>query len=50
MALTDQQIRDAGILYLPLQQYLLNPFKLPEEEKEQESERVYKCLSDRGTD
>ena len=30
--LTDQQIRDAGILYLPLQQYLKNPFKLPEEE------------------
>ena len=33
--LTDQQIRDAGILYLPLQQYLKNPFKLPEEEAEE---------------
>ena len=26
MALTDQQIRDLGILYLPLQQYLAGPF------------------------
>ena len=33
--LTDQQIRDAGILYLPLQQYLKDPFKLPEEEAEE---------------
>ena len=29
---TDQEIRDAGILYLPLQQYLANPFVLPEDE------------------
>ena len=29
--LTDQQIRDAGILYLPRQRYLANPFVLPEE-------------------
>jgi hypothetical protein len=36
MALTDQQIRDAGILYLSPQKYLLNPFKLPEEEQEGE--------------
>ena len=33
--LTDQQIRDAGILYLPLQQYLKDPFKLPEEKAEE---------------
>jgi hypothetical protein len=32
--LTDQQIRDAGILYLPLQQYLKNPFVLPEDEED----------------
>mgnify|MGYP003140925070 CR=1 FL=1 len=35
MALTDQQIRDLGILYLPLQQYLKDPFKLPEEKAEE---------------
>ena len=35
MALTDQQIRDLGILYLPLQQYLKDPFRLPEEEAEE---------------
>ena len=35
--LTDQQIRDAGILYLPLRQYLKDPFILPEEGEEQES-------------
>ena len=29
---TDQEIRDAGILYLPKQKYLANPFVLPEEE------------------
>jgi hypothetical protein len=29
---TDQEIRDAGILYLPKQQYLANPFVLPEDE------------------
>ena len=29
---TDREIRDAGILYLPLQQYLANPFVLPEDE------------------
>ena len=34
--LTDQQIRDAGILYLSPQKYLLNPFQLPEEEQEGE--------------
>ena len=33
MALTDQQIRDLGILYLPLQQYLAGPFT-PELENE----------------
>lgn len=33
--LTDQQIRDLGILYLPLQQYLKDPFRLPEEEAEE---------------
>tara|TARA_Y100000004_G_scaffold196265_1_gene265735 strand:+ start:252 stop:1355 length:1104 start_codon:yes stop_codon:yes gene_type:complete len=36
MALTDQQIRDLGILYLPLQQYLANPFQYnPNEETEE---------------
>jgi hypothetical protein len=30
MALTDQQIRDEGFKYVPLQQYLLNPFELPQ--------------------
>ena len=35
--LTDQQIRDAGILFLSPQRYLKNPFKLPEEGEEQES-------------
>ena len=34
--LTDQQIRDAGILFLSPQRYLKNPFKLPEEGEEQE--------------
>ena len=33
MALTDQQIRDLGILYLPLQQYLKNPFVLPTDDE-----------------
>ena len=37
MALTDQQIRDLGILYLPLQQYLKNPFT-PEFENEKVEE------------
>jgi hypothetical protein len=32
--LTDQQIRDAGILYLPMQEYLANPFLLPEGDQE----------------
>ena len=32
MALTDQQIRDEGFKYVPLQQYLLNPFELPQDE------------------
>jgi len=31
---TDQEIRDAGILYLPLQKYLANPFLLSEDEQE----------------
>jgi hypothetical protein len=31
---TDQEIRDAGILYLPLQKYLANPFVLPEDEED----------------
>jgi len=30
---TDQEIRDAGILYLPLQKYLANPFQLPQNEE-----------------
>ena len=30
---TDQEIRDAGILYLPSQKYLANPFVLPEDEE-----------------
>ena len=36
MALTDQQIRDLGILYLPLQQYLKNPFTQQFENEEAE--------------
>ena len=32
--LTDEQIRAAGILYLPKQQYLADPFLLPEEDQE----------------
>lgn len=36
MALTDQQIRDLGILYLPLQQYLKNPFTQQFENEEVE--------------
>ena len=34
MALTDEQIREAGFKYIPLQQYLLNPFELPLSEEE----------------
>ena len=30
---TDQEIRDAGFKYVPQQQYLLNPFKLPENQE-----------------
>ena len=26
---TDQEIRDAGILYMPKQKYLQNPYELP---------------------
>ena len=35
MALTDEQIREAGILYLAPQKYLKNPFVLPEEEEKE---------------
>ena len=31
---TDQEIRDAGLKYVPQQKYLLNPYILPTEEKE----------------
>jgi len=30
---TDQEIRDAGFKYVPQQKYLLNPFKLPEDQE-----------------
>jgi len=30
---TDQEIRDAGFKYVPQQQYLLNPFELPENQE-----------------
>jgi hypothetical protein len=30
---TDQEIRDAGFKYIPQQQYLLNPFQLPENQE-----------------
>ena len=30
---TDQEIRDAGFKYVPQQQYLLNPFELPEDQE-----------------
>jgi len=30
---TDQEIRDAGFKYVPQQQYLQNPFKLPEDQE-----------------
>jgi len=30
---TDQEIRDAGLKYIPQQQYLLNPFELPEDQE-----------------
>ena len=30
---TDQEIRDAGFKYIPQQQYLLNPFELPEDQE-----------------
>jgi len=33
---TDQEIRDAGILYLPRQNYLLNPFTIPQGEENNE--------------
>ncbi len=38
--LTDQQIRDAGLLFIPQQQYLASPFILPEEEQEQVNENM----------
>ena len=34
MALTDQEIRDAGFKFVPQQRYLLNPFQLPEDEED----------------
>jgi len=30
---TDQEIRDAGFLYIPKQKYLQNPFQLPENQE-----------------